>query len=83
MSYDTKNIYSLDQKNRDIMAWISNLNFSTKQIDFFAKHQGGTGEWLLMTNVFKNWLNGTERTLWCPGLRMILPSNSFRNIPLC
>ncbi|KAI9774757.1 MAG: hypothetical protein M1839_001624 [Geoglossum umbratile] len=57
-----------DQKCRDIATWISNLNFSTKQADYFSRHQEGTGEWLLEADAFKNWLDGTERTLWCPGL---------------
>jgi hypothetical protein len=60
-----------DQRTRDIMAWISTLNFSTKQNDFFSRRQEGTGRWLLEANAFKDWLGGTERTLWCPGLRMI------------
>jgi hypothetical protein len=61
-----------DQKTRDIMTWISTLNFSTKQNDFYGRRHEGTGKWLLEDDAFKNWLDGTERTLWCPGLRMIL-----------
>jgi len=59
------------QKSQDIVNWISTLNFSAKQNDFFGRHQEGTGEWLLKDDTFKNWLDGTERILWCPGLRMI------------
>jgi len=60
------------------MTWISTLNFSTKQNDFFERRQERTGEWLLNEDTFKNWLNGTEGTLWCPGLRTISLFNSFR-----
>ena len=63
----------IDQRSRRIMTWISTLNFSTKQNDIFSKRQEGTGEWLLEDDTFKNWLDGTERTLWCPGPRMIFP----------
>ncbi|KAN0073009.1 hypothetical protein V8E54_009123 [Elaphomyces granulatus] len=56
------------QKNRHIVDWISTLNFSTKQNDFFGRHQEGTGEWMLQDVTFKKWLDGTERVLWCPGL---------------
>ena len=59
------------QKTRDIMNWISTLNFATKQNDFFGRRQKGTGKWLLEDDVFKSWLDGTVRILWCPGLRMI------------
>jgi hypothetical protein len=65
--------HPLDRKAQDIMAWLSTLNFSTRQKDFFNRRQEGTGEWFLKTDAFKNWLDGTERTLWCPGLRMIIP----------
>ncbi|KAH0558820.1 hypothetical protein GP486_004540 [Trichoglossum hirsutum] len=40
-------VSSKDQMSRDIVDWISALNFSTKQDDFFARRQEGTGEWLL------------------------------------
>jgi len=64
-----------DQKSQDIVTWLSSLNFSTKQNDFFGRRQQGTGEWLLEAETFKKWLDGTERTLWCPGLRMSFPSD--------
>ncbi len=66
---DTEN--SLDQKNQDIITWMSSLNFYTKQNDFFSRRQEGTGEWLLEADCFKKWVDGTERILWCPGLRML------------
>jgi hypothetical protein len=66
-----------DQRSRDIMAWISTLNFSTKQNDFFSRRQEGTGRWLLEASAFRDWMDGTERTLWCPGLRMILSLNAL------
>src|SRR5947209_20480981 len=61
-----------DQRSQDIMTWISTLNFSTKQNEFFSRRQEGTGRWFLEADAFKKWLNGTERTLWCPGLRKII-----------
>jgi hypothetical protein len=64
------------------MTWLSPLNFSTKQSDFFRRRQEGTGEWLLEDDVFKKWLDGTERILWCPGLRMIIPFSTFDTVAL-
>ena len=72
----------LDQDTRDIINWLSTLDFSTRQSDFFRRQQEGTGEWLFQTNAFKEWLDGTERTLWCPGLRVILPFGSFDTVTL-
>ncbi|KAI9777066.1 MAG: hypothetical protein M1839_009117 [Geoglossum umbratile] len=57
-----------DQESQNVMAWLSPLNFSAKQSDVFGRHQEGTGEWLLGADAFKNWLDGSERTLWCPGI---------------
>jgi hypothetical protein len=51
------------------MAWLSNLNFASRQADFLKRQQPGTGEWLLSDPVFQSWLKGNNRTLWCPGLR--------------
>ena len=55
--------------SRDIIAWLSSLNFATKQNDFYSRRQEGTCEWLLEDDAFKSWLAGTESTLWCPGQR--------------
>ena len=68
---DIEHSYSLGQGRRDIINWISPLNFSTRQNDIFSRREEGTGKWLLEDDVFKSWLAGTERILWCPGLRMI------------
>ncbi|KAI9767661.1 MAG: hypothetical protein M1840_005532 [Geoglossum simile] len=57
-----------DEENRDITAWLSTLRFSSQQNAFFGRRQEGTGQWLLETDMFKKWVDGTERTLWCPGL---------------
>ncbi|KAH8684491.1 hypothetical protein BGZ60DRAFT_167023 [Tricladium varicosporioides] len=68
------------QKNKEtqnIINWISPLNFSAKQNDFFGRRQEGTGEWLLKNKTFRSWLDGTKRTLWCPGLRMELLLSSY------
>ena len=72
----------LDQERRDAeqrlheerqaaVAWLSHLNFSSKQIDVFSQQQEGTGTWFLNTDAFKRWFDGNERMLWCPGLREI------------
>jgi hypothetical protein len=66
MSTDTS---AVDEKNRHIVKWLSNLDFEVKQIDLFEKREEGTGEWLLEESSFKEWLKGTYRTLWCAGDR--------------
>jgi hypothetical protein len=62
---------AIDKESIDIVAWLSPLNFETKQKDAFSRHQEGTGKWMLDSNEFNDWFSGSGRTLWCPGIRMI------------
>lgn len=53
-----------------------------KQLDTFniKGRQDGTGNWLLGTEEFDDWLHGMGKTLWCPGIRTALflaPSVAF------
>jgi hypothetical protein len=61
----------LDHELQDIMDWLSPINFSAKQNDIFSKRHEGTAQWLLEHDVFKAWVNGTQKVLWCPGIRII------------
>ena len=56
-------------ERRVIADWLSPLNFKAKQMDVIAKRAEGTGQWLLESEEFKTWLDGTSETLWCSGLR--------------
>ena len=67
------NVYALDQETQNIINWISPLNFPIKQNDYFSRRHTGTGEWLLEDTTFKSWLDGPEKTLWCPGIRTRSP----------
>jgi hypothetical protein len=59
-----------DQKNQAIVTWLSpNLNFGIPQCDFFRQRHDSTYTWFLNDPKFKGWLNGTNRLLWCPGMR--------------
>jgi hypothetical protein len=67
MHFVTKHL--ADQESLDILDWLSPLNFWTKQYDAFSRKEEGTGQWLFEEPAFNEWLEGTERTLWCPGMR--------------
>lgn len=60
----------IDQKRRDILTWLSRLDFGTVQINTLSRRQEGTGQWLFGDPAFERWLCGEERTLWCYGIRM-------------
>ncbi|KAK5085112.1 hypothetical protein LTR70_008066 [Exophiala xenobiotica] len=51
-----------------IMNSLSQLTFSGKQQDVFAKHKDGTCAWVTAHDDFEQWMNGgTSGVLWCPG----------------
>ena len=72
----------LDQELQDILNWLSPLNFSAKQNDIFGRWHEGTGQWLLDNTVFKTWVNGNSKVLWCPGIRMVSCSQTPTFYPL-
>ena len=55
-------------KRRQILAWISQSNFPAEQSDLIERRQEGTCQWLLDSEVFRDWLIGSTRTLFCPGI---------------
>lgn len=57
-----------DQERRKIEDWLFASDFAAQQSDFNNRRQEGTGQWLINSNEFKNWLDGTEKTLFCSGI---------------
>ncbi|KAF3182443.1 hypothetical protein TWF788_006346 [Orbilia oligospora] len=55
-------------QHREIFRWLSPIDPFTRQSDFLRRRQKGTGEWFLETPQFKQWLEGKEKTLFCPGI---------------
>ncbi len=58
-----------DEEQQKVLEWLSPLNFASKQVDTFERHQPGTGEWLFEDEMFKAWLAGEKNALWCSGIR--------------
>lgn len=57
-----------DQSSRDIINWLSPVNYHTQQDDFLKRRQEGTGKWLLDSDEFQAWLKLSKQTLFCPGI---------------
>ena len=57
-----------DQERQTILDWLTPVNYATQQNDFFARREQGTGEWLLKSNEFQQWLMQNNQTLFCPGM---------------
>ena len=50
------------------MEWLSPTDFPSQQHDIISRRQEGTGQWFLDTPEFKRWLQGLDKTLFCPGI---------------
>ena len=57
-----------DQEHQAIIDWLTPVNYAPQQNDFIAQRQEGTGEWLLESNEFQQWLTQSNQTLFCPGM---------------
>lgn len=56
------------QQHNTIMEWLSPTDFPAQQHDIITRRQEGTGQWFLDTPEFKRWVQGPEKTLFCPGI---------------
>jgi hypothetical protein len=50
------------------MEWLSPTDFPAQQHDIITRRQEGTGQWFLDSLKFKRWLQGSDKTLFCPGM---------------
>jgi hypothetical protein len=60
--------YQDNQERRVIIDWLTPIDYSTQQNDFISRQQEGTGQWLLDSKQFQDWLNKGKETLFCPGI---------------
>ncbi|KAF2635464.1 hypothetical protein P280DRAFT_523005 [Massarina eburnea CBS 473.64] len=56
------------ERHRLIMDWISLADFPAQQSDFIGHRQKQTGMWFLESQEFTEWVHGSNRTLFCPGI---------------
>ncbi|KAN0087343.1 hypothetical protein V8E54_001031 [Elaphomyces granulatus] len=57
-----------DKDRKKLLDWLSPIDYAELQSDTFHKRQKGTGEWFLKSTPFIEWLEGKEKTLFCPGI---------------
>ncbi|EGX53194.1 hypothetical protein AOL_s00006g572 [Orbilia oligospora ATCC 24927] len=56
------------EENRKILDWITSIDDSSRHNDTLNRRQPGTGEWLLNSTEYQNWLNTAREVLFCPGI---------------
>ncbi|KAI9661738.1 MAG: hypothetical protein M1821_008977 [Bathelium mastoideum] len=57
-----------DQQYNAAMQWLSSIDFFTQRQDIMSRRQKGTVQWFLDSVEFGNWLQGPDKTLFCPGI---------------
>jgi len=56
------------QRRYNITDWISSIDFAAQQSDIISRRQEGTGVWFTDSPEFLGWLQGSNQTLFCPGI---------------
>lgn len=55
-------------EDRKILGWLTPFNHVNQHNDFFRRRLLGTGQWLLESAEFQEWLKTDKQTLFCPGI---------------
>ena len=66
-------------ERQKILNWLSKRNFWGDQGYYFDLAENKTGQWLLDSLEFQNWIDGRKRFLWCCGNRIFLSPRILAN----
>ena len=60
---------STEQRNHKqaILDWIPQADYAYRQKDIICTRRDGTGKWFLERAEFQAWIQGTHKTIFCPG----------------
>ncbi|KAI0867965.1 ankyrin repeat protein [Hypoxylon argillaceum] len=59
----------VDQKeDLEILNWLIPTDYGPQQSDYLSRRQPGTGQWLLDSEGYQNWIKEPNKTLFCPGI---------------
>ncbi|KAK4085523.1 uncharacterized protein Triagg1_513 [Trichoderma aggressivum f. europaeum] len=60
---------SLDNDmDRRILEWVTSIDYGPQQSDFLRRREPGTGQWLIDSTEYQDWLGAKKQTLFCPGI---------------
>ncbi|KAL3475445.1 ankyrin repeat-containing domain protein [Aspergillus californicus] len=60
---------TLELQQRDtILDWLTDFDYGRQLSDYLDQRAPGTGEWFLESSEYKDWMNGRQQILLCPGM---------------
>ena len=51
-----------------ILTWLTPFDYTNQQSDYIGRREPGTGQWLLDSPEYQEWLKTPGKTLFCPGI---------------
>ncbi|KAK5991992.1 hypothetical protein PT974_05388 [Cladobotryum mycophilum] len=69
LSQDVKELHrgQEEQRRQDILEWLTPINYSATQHEYFSKRHPETGKWLLQSQQFNEFVDCDATTLFCQG----------------
>lgn len=64
---DRLNIKFDNKERLEILNWLTAMNHVSKQTDLISTRQEGTGQWLIDSTAYQDWLTTPTETLLCSG----------------
>ncbi|PTB55060.1 hypothetical protein M431DRAFT_508483 [Trichoderma harzianum CBS 226.95] len=56
------------EEDYKILEWLSDSDYSRQHNDNIYRRQKGTGQWLLNSKEYQDWLSTSKQKLFCPGI---------------
>ncbi|EUC45234.1 hypothetical protein COCMIDRAFT_96098 [Bipolaris oryzae ATCC 44560] len=56
------------RKRQSILEWLTPIDYESQQREAIRSRQAGTGQWLLNSQQYQDWLAEKHPTLFCPGI---------------
>ncbi|KAI1774165.1 purine and uridine phosphorylase [Hypoxylon cercidicola] len=56
------------QEDLEVLEWLTPIDYGLQQTDYLRRRQPGTGEWLLDSENYHNWIKGLNQKLFLPGI---------------
>jgi Cdc6-like AAA superfamily ATPase len=60
--------YLSRKEDLEVLDWLTPIDYGLQQTDHLRRRQPGTGQWLLSTQEYCNWVRERGTTLFCPGI---------------